>query len=100
MTKKKLWTFDIVDGKVELKQDEYNVDLEGIHVLKESLCGRSGWNFLSDEAYNRIYGDRPSDVISNSRKWLIEIVLPIRLKELKKVTDEIAILSEWLNKNG
>jgi hypothetical protein len=98
MDKKLLWTSDFVGKKLEIKQSEYDVthDNQGITVTVNG----NGWYHMGKEFYDRLYGDTALDVVSNRRKWLIEEILPDRIKDLTGVTDEIEAMTKWINHEG
>jgi hypothetical protein len=97
MAIQKLWTVDYKNESLQLKQLEYNVINVGdlTHVTRNN----GGWYFLYKSWFDRMFGETPTEVISQQRKWLIEKVLPEKIAELKNITDEIEALSEWLNEN-
>lgn len=99
MEKKNLFTFKIDDdGNIIVTQEEYEVyESNG---LTSVVRNGEGWHNLPKAMYDRIYGENVKDVIDARRKWLIEIILPRQMEELKRLTDEIDTLSKWLNENS
>jgi hypothetical protein len=98
MTKELLWTFEIMDGKVVKKQQEYEVTTsEGGYFSVVSLNGGISRYNMTEKMFDRTYSMFPETVVANRREWLIERSLPEKMRELKKTTDEIEILSIWLS---
>jgi len=94
---KKLYTFDIKDGKVIYEQKEYKVsvfdNLYNVYTMDETFARLN----MPENMYKRIYGETVAEIVENRKKWLVELILPDKMESLNDVTDEIHVLSNFLN---